>query len=123
MYTSMPGMAEVVGMNQGGGKTSGDIGMIIIRRTPKKVSCFQPTGLDYNQRMSSPISRDEELNILIRAKYPILYIVSWEERRIENLLLTVAEQRRKKLYSWTLTRGMLPLDGYSSNASDPATCN
>ncbi len=73
--------------------------------------------------MSSAISRVEELDILIRAKYPILYIVSWEERRIEALLLEVAEQRRKKLYGWTLTRGLLPLDGYNSNASDPATCS
>ena len=43
-------------------------------------------------------AREEELNILIRAKYPILYIVAWEERRIEQILRQAAGQLRKKLY-------------------------
>jgi len=42
-----------------------------------------------------------ELNILTRAKYPIIYIVCWEERRIEDMLRQVALDRRKKLYGWT----------------------
>ncbi|GAB4542489.1 MAG: AAA family ATPase [Anaerolineales bacterium] len=71
-----------------------------------------------------PIShpaRDEELNILIRAKYPILYIVSWEERRIEQTLRQAAAQLRKKLYGWTITSGILPLDGYDGSTPDPST--
>ena len=38
----------------------------------------------------SSLQRVDELNILTRAKYPILYIVSWEERRIEDMLRQVA---------------------------------
>jgi ATP-dependent 26S proteasome regulatory subunit len=66
-------------------------------------------------------AREDELNILIRAKYPILYIVSWEERRIEQTLRQVAGQLRKKLYGWTITTGILPLDGYDGLMPDPST--
>ncbi|MFM8322604.1 MAG: AAA family ATPase [Chloroflexota bacterium] len=73
--------------------------------------------------MTAPISREEELDLLVRAKYPILYIVSWEERRIEAMLRTVAEQRRKKLYGWTITTGLASLDVYGSYDPDPSTCS
>ncbi len=72
---------------------------------------------------SSPATREDELNILIRAKYPILYIVSWEERRIEQMLRHVAGQLRKKLYGWTITDGIRPLDDYDGMRPDPATCS
>ncbi len=68
-------------------------------------------------------AREEELNVLIRAKYPILYIVSWEERRIEQTLRQVAAQLRKKLYGWTITTGILPLDGYDGLMPDPGTAS
>jgi ATP-dependent 26S proteasome regulatory subunit len=67
------------------------------------------------------LDRVDELNILTRAKYPIIYIVSWEERRIEDMLRRVAIDRRKKLYGWTLTKGIAPLDVVQSQAIDPAT--
>jgi SpoVK/Ycf46/Vps4 family AAA+-type ATPase len=70
---------------------------------------------------TTQIDREEELNILVRAKYPILYLVSWEERRIEQSLRLVAAERRKKLYGWTLTNGIVPLDGYEGRPIDPAT--
>jgi AAA+ superfamily predicted ATPase len=65
--------------------------------------------------------RVEELNTLTRAKYPIIYIVSWEERRIEDMLRQVAIERRKKLYEWTLTNGIMPLDVVQNHPIDPAT--
>jgi len=51
----------------------------------------------------------QELDVLIRAKYPILYIMSSEERRIEDLLRHVAGMRRKRLFSWTVTEGIQDL--------------
>jgi SpoVK/Ycf46/Vps4 family AAA+-type ATPase len=71
----------------------------------------------------SSLDRVQELNILTRAKYPILYVVSWEERRIEELLRQVAAERRKKLYGWTLTDGVFPLDLLQAQPLDPATRN
>ncbi len=69
----------------------------------------------------STLQRVDELNILTRAKYPIIYIVSWEERRIEEMLRQVAINRRKKLYGWTLTDGIAPLDMVQNGTVDPAT--
>lgn len=71
----------------------------------------------------SSLDRVQELNILTRAKYPILYLVSWEERRIEDLLRQVAAERRKKLYGWTLTDGIFALDLLQAPPLDPATRN
>ncbi|MFQ5616032.1 MAG: AAA family ATPase, partial [Anaerolineales bacterium] len=67
------------------------------------------------------IDRTQEINILVRAKYPILYVISWEERRIEKILCQVAEERRKKLYGWTVTDGLARLDGYDVTPFDSAT--
>ncbi len=67
------------------------------------------------------LSRAEELDLLIRAKYPLLYVIAWEERRIEQLLRQVAAQRRKALYGWTITDGLHPLDGSLRPESDDLT--
>lgn len=69
----------------------------------------------------STLQRVDELNTLTRAKYPIIYIVSWEERRVEDILRQVAIERRKKLYGWTLTNGILPLDVVQTHPVDPTT--
>ncbi len=69
----------------------------------------------------STLHRVDELNTLTRAKYPIIYIVSWEERRIEDMLRQVAIDRRKKLYGWTLTNGIIPLDLVQAQSVDPST--
>jgi SpoVK/Ycf46/Vps4 family AAA+-type ATPase len=48
----------------------------------------------------------KEIEILVRARYPILYVVSWEESRVENALIEIAKRRRKRLYMWTATSGL-----------------
>lgn len=50
---------------------------------------------------------DSEISILIRARYPIIYVVSWEERRVEDAVRGIARSG-KKLYTWSSTQGMLP---------------
>jgi ATP-dependent 26S proteasome regulatory subunit len=50
----------------------------------------------------------EELEILIRAKYPIINLVSWEERRVEEALRRVAKTLNRNLHTWTVTRGIDP---------------
>jgi SpoVK/Ycf46/Vps4 family AAA+-type ATPase len=47
-----------------------------------------------------------ELETLIRAKYPLLYILSAEEQRVESLLRQVAAHRSKRLFGWTVTEGL-----------------
>jgi ATP-dependent 26S proteasome regulatory subunit len=48
-----------------------------------------------------------EIETLVRARYPIVYIVSWEEKRVEDALRAIASARGKKIYSWTITQGMV----------------
>jgi ATP-dependent 26S proteasome regulatory subunit len=67
------------------------------------------------------LERQEEISLLLRAKYPILYIISWEERRIVDILKDVARERRKQLYGWTITNGIFPLDDYQGPPIDSAT--
>lgn len=58
---------------------------------------------------------DQELETLIRARYPIVYVVSWEERRVEETLREICQRRGKKLVQWTITGGL----GGNIGARDP----
>jgi AAA+ superfamily predicted ATPase len=51
----------------------------------------------------------EELNILIQAQYPLIYLVTAEEDRAEKEIAKIAQnkQNTRKMYVWTLTRGMV----------------
>ncbi len=56
----------------------------------------------------SPLFGDiqAELEILVRARYPVLYVVSWEEERVEACLAEVARKRGKRLVCWSVVRGL-----------------
>jgi SpoVK/Ycf46/Vps4 family AAA+-type ATPase len=49
-----------------------------------------------------------EIEVLIRAKYPILYVVSWEERRVEDAVRKVCQSLGRNLHVWSVTQGMRP---------------
>jgi AAA+ superfamily predicted ATPase len=49
----------------------------------------------------------DDLEVLIRARYPIIYVVTWEEERVERCLREIAEKRDKKLFVWTVTQGIV----------------
>lgn len=49
-----------------------------------------------------------EIEVLVRAKYPILYINSWEERRVEQAVKNVADKLQRQLHTWSVTQGMVP---------------
>lgn len=55
---------------------------------------------------SKPKEINVEIETLIRARYPIIYIVTWEEKRVEEALREVAANRGKKMYTWSVTQGM-----------------
>ncbi|HVO29984.1 MAG TPA: AAA family ATPase, partial [bacterium] len=50
-------------------------------------------------------STREELELLIRSRYPVLYLVTWEEPRAERLLRELGTALSKKVYVWSITRG------------------
>jgi cytidylate kinase len=49
-----------------------------------------------------------ELETLIRARYPILYIITSEEMRVQELVLDVARKRQKKVFEWSCSTGIVP---------------
>ena len=63
-----------------------------------------------------------ELSLTIRARYPILYLVSWEEERVEQAVKDVAAKLGKKIYFWTGTQGFdsEPLNMEEGNRVLPA---
>ncbi|MEL6438354.1 MAG: AAA family ATPase [Cyanobacteria bacterium J06621_8] len=51
----------------------------------------------------------EELDILVKAQYPLIYLVTPEEERAEQAISKIAESNTeyKHVYVWTVTRGMI----------------
>jgi AAA+ superfamily predicted ATPase len=71
-------------------------------------------------------SAAQELDVLVRARYPIIYVQSWEEERVERALREIATARNKNLFVWTITQGIVKSGSDaqhsksgSGNTSDP----
>jgi ATP-dependent 26S proteasome regulatory subunit len=47
-----------------------------------------------------------EIDVLIRARYSLLYVVSWEERRVLAALQEVVMGQEKQFYTWSETTGL-----------------
>ncbi|HUY32847.1 MAG TPA: AAA family ATPase [Pirellulales bacterium] len=87
-----------------------------VQKPPRKTAAVP------NRRLTDA----QELETLIRARYPIIYVVSWEEERVERCLADIAQRRGKKLFVWTITQGIVKSGAEpqrtkagSNNTSDP----
>ncbi|MGL5941341.1 MAG: stress-responsive protein Ycf46 [Waterburya sp.] len=51
----------------------------------------------------------EELNILVQAQYPLIYLITPEEERAEQAVSKIAQDNAeyKRVFVWTVTRGMV----------------
>ena len=49
-----------------------------------------------------------EVETLIRARYPILYIISSEELRVQEVITDIARKRQKKVFEWSYSTGIVP---------------
>ena len=49
-----------------------------------------------------------ELETLIRARYPILYLVTSEELRVQEVIAEIAKKRQKKVFEWSCSTGIVP---------------
>jgi ATP-dependent 26S proteasome regulatory subunit len=47
-----------------------------------------------------------EIDVLIRARYSLLYLVSWEERRVLAALREIVVGQNKQFYTWSETMGL-----------------
>lgn len=66
-----------------------------------------PTAGEAKPRPGPTSSFLHEIDVLVRAKYPILYLVTHEEERAEKIICDVARLQNKRCYSWSYTRGLL----------------
>ncbi|HEY2588915.1 MAG TPA: AAA family ATPase [Tepidisphaeraceae bacterium] len=60
-----------------------------------------------SRRLVQCLDPEDELEVLIRARYPIIYVISWEEERVEKQLAQIAAARNKKFHVWTYTQGIV----------------
>lgn len=60
-----------------------------------------------------------DIEVLIRAKYPILYLISWEERRVEEAVRKICTDLNRKLHTWSVTQGMKPPVQRTSGPDNP----
>ena len=56
--------------------------------------------------MSARIAFAASLDTLVRARYPFVYLVSWEEQRVDSILGELARRHSKQLVEWSATRGL-----------------
>ncbi len=67
----------------------------------------------------------EELNILVQAQYPLIYLITPEEERAEQAVAKIAQDNAeyKRVFVWTVTRGMVeygqPRQGTQHNTVSP----
>ncbi len=59
-----------------------------------------------------------DLDTLIRARYPLIYLVSWEEQRLDAILMDVAQNHGKALLTWSVTRGLRRMGSRTVTMSD-----
>lgn len=48
-----------------------------------------------------------EIEVLIRARYPIIYIVTYEEQRVIRWLTEVCKKRKKRMFEWSSATGLV----------------
>ncbi len=62
-----------------------------------------------NQKTPKTAKPMSELEVLIRARYPLIYVVSWEEQRLMDVISRIAGHLDKKVYEWSITTGLVPI--------------
>ena len=58
----------------------------------------------------------DELELLIRSRYPVINIISFEEQRVLRHLHSIAERRQKKVYAWSFNTGIVA-SGLTENSA------
>lgn len=61
----------------------------------------------------------EEISLCVRARYPILYILTWEEQRAESLINDIGQTTGKEVIAWSLSEGFGPTQGEEGNSRKP----
>ena len=75
------------------------------------MGCVLPIAAAAREKSRFPFMSEQppflrEIDTLIRARYPLLYLVTFEEQRVDALLGEVARAHGKELVEWSATRGL-----------------
>jgi hypothetical protein len=49
-----------------------------------------------------------ELEVLIRARYPLVYVISWEEQRVLHQVTQIGSKLNKSVFEWSINTGLVP---------------
>jgi SpoVK/Ycf46/Vps4 family AAA+-type ATPase len=49
-----------------------------------------------------------ELEVLIRARYPLVYVISWEEQRVLAQVTQIGAKLNKSVFEWSVNTGLVP---------------
>lgn len=61
----------------------------------------------------------KNIELLIKSRYPVIYLITWEEDRVIHMCSAIAEEMKKNLYLWSITDGMICIDKVISSAKTP----
>ena len=67
-------------------------------------------------------SATQQITSGIMARYPLIYILGWEEERIEKTLTQVSAKHyfdKRPVITWTAGKGFYTREGQVSDISDP----
>src|SRR5436853_1755218 len=71
-------------------------------------------------REDSSSKADQEISLYIRAKYPIIYVLSWEEDRVSDRLRSIAQDLNiKNISFWSASRGFGAGPGAKEGITNP----
>lgn len=48
-----------------------------------------------------------DLEVLVRARYPLIYVISWEEQRVLSHIQQIAAKLGKNVFEWSITTGLV----------------
>ncbi|MBE0534831.1 MAG: AAA family ATPase [Phycisphaerae bacterium] len=66
-----------------------------------------PTGRAASEAAKAAVRKQSELEVLVRARYPLIYVVTWEEQRLLRQVADIATRLDKKLFEWSITTGLV----------------
>jgi hypothetical protein len=76
-----------------------------------------------NKNASIQKKKMSELEVLIRARYPLIYVISWEEKRVVSQVSKIASKLGKNVFEWSINTGLVPAGTFiqSQKHKDSAT--
>ncbi|KKQ99992.1 MAG: AAA ATPase central domain protein [Candidatus Woesebacteria bacterium GW2011_GWB1_39_12] len=69
--------------------------------------------------MKQEMSLREEVSLMIKSRYPLIYVVSWEGSRVRKELAEIAQESKKQSYFWDVVSGWVDANGHRVNLDAP----